>query len=434
MRYPRILFRIWYSTTYTVLFIILLGLTAVAPTDHVYQAFRRKELENIFIVAGVYILTIVIAIFIYASRLYTNRIVLAAIPKSYIPIEPGEVGKNVRRIIVKNLKRSATIAWDSRPRDTKPELGAAGGTNPPTRENSGPLNFRKRSQFFETTVIPIDPDSPPWGHIAHPGWSSPSLEDLPNLQFRPIIMELPNLIEAKAVSLAPPNPIFETLRPELQDIEPTPDARIVELLQRSITTGLREYLAQLSSVGLINPPHLGAQFLAEYEYARFSTFPLTEEQFRSLMAVFARILSGMVELDPEFVDQVQSAGIDSEETSIVPLSVSSRSSNSNGSAIRYRTPTLASVHFETRTQPHNLHRSQSGPSGLRTPSSQRTPIPRTPSMISLGSVKRHPSAHSTSSGLASSSSSSLRSAQSVIRLTPNPRPGDLPYQFDFSGS
>lgn len=68
-------------------------------------------------IGGVYVLTALLAIFIYTSRLYTNRTVLAAVGKSWIPVEDGEVGRSIRKMIVKALERSALIAWEGRPRD-----------------------------------------------------------------------------------------------------------------------------------------------------------------------------------------------------------------------------------------------------------------------------------------------------------------------------
>ena len=120
MRVPSIpFFRIWYSTTYTVIFGILLVLLAVTPADTIYQSFASRELQKIFVIGGVYVLTILIILLIYSTRLYTNRTVLQAIPKPYLPIEDGEVGKMVRRMIVKKLRRSAVIAWDSMPAAAK---------------------------------------------------------------------------------------------------------------------------------------------------------------------------------------------------------------------------------------------------------------------------------------------------------------------------
>lgn len=111
MRIP--LFRIWYSTTYTTLLIILLLLLAVSPGDMIYQSVKSREIQKIFVIGGVYLLTSLIVLLVYSTRIYTNRTVLGAIPKGYVPVEDGEIGRLVRKMIVKQLKRSAVIAWST---------------------------------------------------------------------------------------------------------------------------------------------------------------------------------------------------------------------------------------------------------------------------------------------------------------------------------
>ena len=46
------LFRIWYSTTYTVLFFILLILLAVSPADTIYQSVTTRTYQKLFVVGG----------------------------------------------------------------------------------------------------------------------------------------------------------------------------------------------------------------------------------------------------------------------------------------------------------------------------------------------------------------------------------------------
>jgi hypothetical protein len=103
MRIP--LFRIWYSTTYTTILLLLLLILAVTPADTIYQSVRSDELQKLFVIGGVYLLTFLIVILIYSTRVYTNRTVLSAIPKPYVPVEEGEIGKSVRRLIAKELRR-----------------------------------------------------------------------------------------------------------------------------------------------------------------------------------------------------------------------------------------------------------------------------------------------------------------------------------------
>ncbi|CBX94377.1 hypothetical protein IAQ61_009916 [Plenodomus lingam] len=360
MRIP--LFRIWYSTTYTTLLVLTLLLLCVSPGDTIYQSIRTSEIQKLFVIGGVYLLTGIIVLLIYSTRIYTNRTVLAAIPKGYLPVEEGEVGTGVRRMIVRHLRRSAVVAWDSRPRDVRGEFGQieeeesdAEGVQRLYSEESNKEKAKEKKakskghhRAPEATVLHIDPKSPPWGHISHPGWASPASPDLPNLQYWSVICELPNLIEAKAVSLAPPDPALEyyDMQQYPANAPPLPDAQIVTLLQRPRAMGLREYLARLSSFGLLNPPSLGPAFLAQYESARFSCNSLTEPEFRSLMAIFADILNGMTQLDPDVVEEARAQSLASDTRSLAPTessldsSRSSSNSRSSNSHMPYRTPQL----------------------------------------------------------------------------------------------
>ena len=304
-------FRIFYSTTYTILFAILIILLAVSPGEIIYQCVRGKSLQEPIVIGGVYLVTAIIAIFVYASRLYTFRSVLSAIPKTYIPIEQGEVGKSVRRMIANALERSQLIAWDSRPRDVRPEQQQEQQQTgkklhhhrPGTAERT--LSNFKRKSHLKDTVIPISPSAPPWGIVAHPGWSSPATDDLPELQFSNVLAELPNLIEAKAVSLAPNSTDTTFINGGNFGDVPFPDSNMVALLQRSTAMDLRTYLSHLSGLGFIEPLALGAQFLALYEYARFSSESLTEQQFRRLMQLFTEILTCMDNVDPQVLLDLQ---------------------------------------------------------------------------------------------------------------------------------
>lgn len=287
-------FRIFYSTTLTILTLLLAGLLLITPSEQVWQSFRNKQILNIFFITGSHLLTLIVAIVIYASRLFANRKALAAIPKSWSPIEKADVEKPVRRIVRENLKRSALIAFEVHPRnlqdDTTPMArgGAAHEENP----DGDAALLQARNDSVDDLPLPI------WGKISHAGWSSPSSPDLPNLHYAPVIMELSHLIEAKAVSLAPHDPLFPTPpsspapNQSLQET-PFPDALAVELLQRPATMGLRDYITHLTSLDVIHPPQLGGDFLELYEKARFSANPLEESDFRKLMHVFAEILRGM---------------------------------------------------------------------------------------------------------------------------------------------
>jgi hypothetical protein len=324
-------FRIWYSSAFVTLFFAAFITTIVTPADLVYQNIRNnRNIPNIFSIAGVYVLTIVISLFIWASRIYTNRAILNAIPKAYIPVDAGEVPRRVHRMIVKQWERSAIVAWDSRPRDIREEMQHEEGSD---RHERHAHPFRRRQHFKDKTIIPPEKALAAWGPISHPGWSSPASEDLPNLEYWRVFIEMPNLIEAKAVSIAPPGPTISQNGNLDPNASSAPDARIVALLQRPSAMTLRDYLDRLASFDLINPPHLAEDFLAQYEYARFSTSALTEPDFRALMATFASILTGMGPLDPTVVE----AHLDERDSS----SIFNSSSSSLASEIHHRLSTFS---------------------------------------------------------------------------------------------
>lgn len=356
------LFHIFYTTIFYLLYIALLGLILVTPGDAIHQALQNKQLYNVFVIAAAYFVTAFLAILIYASRIYTTRSVLAAIPRNYIPVEEGDVKEKVRRVVKRGLGRSAGVAWLARPRvqqcgqgtnalclaeeieerrdhgkDERPKLAkrvlrklsrkikkddakkegnkaelsgtaaalakASLGLNPPAFPHCVQVGTKEREgdRKIENPGLAI------WGRISHPGWSSPTSKDLPNLQYQPVIAELPHLVEAKVVALSGPT------------------AENLVMLTRPVSGGLREYLNLLVQVGCLDPDvspldpdgiekedevdgeekvHWRS-WLVDYEYARFSGEAVTEEQFRDLMAGFAKLLrslrdiDGQVELDTE---------------------------------------------------------------------------------------------------------------------------------------
>lgn len=295
-------FRIFYSTTFTILTLLLACLLLITPSEQVWRSFRNKQIFNIFFITGSHLLTLIVAIFIYAGRLFANRKALAAIPKSWSPIEKADVEKPVRRIVGENLKRSALIAFEAHPRnlqdDATPKArgGAAHGEIP----DGDAAQLQAHSGKTDDSPLPI------WGKISHPGWSSPSSPDIPNLHYASVIIELPHLIEAKAVSLAPHDPLFPTPSsspaPNQSTYEtPLPDGLAVELLQRPATMGLRDYITHLTTLDMIHPPQLGGDFLELYEKARFSGNSLEESDFRGLLHIFAEILRGMTVLGMDIV-------------------------------------------------------------------------------------------------------------------------------------
>ncbi|KAI4105624.1 MAG: hypothetical protein LQ345_007218, partial [Seirophora villosa] len=282
-----------------VLAVVTAVLLLLTPGNLVYEAFRYRRITSIFIVASVYVLTLVVAVLLYASRLYTNRRALVHIPKDWSPLKEGDVEKKVRKLVADKLEEVTVIAYKSRPRDLSKDnqQGAPDDRGGPQQDNVQVI----RPGALESERPPEG--IPPWGIISHPGWSAPSSSDLPNLEFNPVIHELANLIEAKAVSLAPPDPLYD---PTIDASDPPlPDALVVELLQRPATMGLRGYIAHLDALGMIDRPELLPPFLTLYERARFSGNPLSEKDFRHLMAMFADILRGLKELDAEVIAQLR---------------------------------------------------------------------------------------------------------------------------------
>ncbi|KAJ6160994.1 hypothetical protein N7470_004390 [Penicillium chermesinum] len=268
--------RIWNSSVFFFFALILLCLILLTPADAIYQCYETSRLTNIFFITGAYVITFVLAALIYATRIYTNRSTLAGIPKAWIPVEKEDVNKSVRRLVMEGLARSAVISYQARPRDTSKE----------------------KDRFPNYQDLLVDPEHPPWGPIEHPGWSSPASPDLPDLPYRTVIQELPVLIEAKAVSLAPADALHTPILHQLDTPGDTgvPDTRVVDILRRPNSMGLRQYIGHLASLGAIDPPELGADFLALYERARFSSHQLHESDFRELMHLFAEILRGMTSL------------------------------------------------------------------------------------------------------------------------------------------
>jgi hypothetical protein len=367
-------FRIFYSTTYTTLFLITLVILAITPGTMLWTSIRSEAFQYVFMIGGTYVLTALIAIFIYSSRLYTNRSVMAGVGKAYIPVEDGEVGRNVRKMIAAQLERSAVVAWESRPRDTMGEIVRA--------EKEGWLTDGDHvtggfdiEQWTVGSAIVIDPAKAPWGEIHHAGWTAPAhakSETVGNLQFATVIAELPHLIEARAVSLAPPDPNAE---PGFfnENEAPLVDQVVMETLRRQKTMGLREYLTQLSYLGLINPPSVGHDFLAMYEKVRFSGRPCPEKEFNTLMAVFAQLLEGIGELRPEITAEIRAQAGSDDSFSTLDADMSSLAPSETAGSV---------LHFATPDPP----RSESDSSSARSPVTARTAFSRaaTPYMQESG--------------------------------------------------
>ena len=427
-----LLFRIFYSTAFTVVFLIVLALVVLTPTDAVYQAWNNNRRRwDVGVITGCYILTALLAILIYASRHYTNRSILQGIPKSHIPIEKEDLpGKLTRKEIADGLERNAIIAYKARPRfdeaqDDSPIASAriSAITQPDT----------KKDQRQQT-----------WEHIAHPGWSSPASPDLPNLHYDTVIAELPDLIEAKAVSLAPINPLL-TPQP---DESPLPDERVVEVLQRPLNMGLRDYVSYLNTLDLINPQTLGADFLSLYERARFSTKPLDEPSFRRLMSIFASILRGMAKLNPDLLAKLQDVDLDQDNpppgwrtpAAWSPNSASTFSIDDTGSIRHHHPPrrvsedSVPSLPTDHDEDAHSLYTPQ--PRAASSSNSNKRSHTRSGTALKSATAPPISSRHSlrhARSNVSVVSRSSTRSGGSVIRLTEARSRSDLPYAIDIPG-
>jgi hypothetical protein len=385
------------SSSLFFLFLVCFCLILLTPADAIYQCWVTNRLTDIFFIAGAYVITFILAILIYVTRLYTNRTALAGIPKAWIPIEKEDVNKSVRRMVMEGLARSAVISYQARPRDTSDE----------------------GDRFLNHKDLLVDSDHPPWGSVEHPGWSSPASPDLPNLPYRTVIQELPNLIEAKAVSIAPADEAFSNAA------DPFPDTRVVEALQRPASMGLRQYIRHLTNLGVITSPDLGVDFLALYERARFSSHQLHEAEFRDLMHLFAEILRGITSLAPPVLEGIRdSASYHRADTeSVIGPSDEEGETDTvdhfgyGGTLTPMRSnslrPSNAST-WETQSGYDTAPAAQSPDSRLSVGrgSSRGPPVMRTPSTQSLWRVQ---SGQSDSSG------------GSVIRLAPTQNPSDLPY-------
>lgn len=355
-------FRIFYSTTYTTIYIITLCILAITPASLIWTTIQHRTYQYIIMIGGTYVLVIICAIFVYSSRLYTNRTVLAGVGKSYVPVEEGEVGKSVRKMIVKQLERSAIVAWEGRPRDLYGEILRAEQQGVLPAEDEAGLG---RDDYTLGREIAVDPANPPWGRILHKGWSSPAQTDdneMPNLQFAVVVKELPNLIEARAVSLAPADPLSTP-----KDGAVIADPIVADVLKRPETMSTRDYLTQLALLGLVNSD-AGSRFLAQYEQARFGGVPISEVDFRNLMDAFALLLAGMTELDAAIIEQIrlQSERAHLLETDDKPSLASSTSQPDVSSVI---SPVTARTNLMSRDTTPYLH-------------------PETPSMDSFSSVIR----------------------------------------------
>jgi len=246
------LFHFFYSTSFTVLFLLLAILVLITPADTIVQALiRNVRINNVFIVAGCYVLTALIALIIYISRIYSVRRLMADIPKFYAPVKKVYLRARVHKAVTANLSRSAVISVQSRPKE--------GGEGV-------------------------------WGEIKHPGWSG-GTGQLPNVQYLSVVKELPNLLEIEALSLCAP----ESSRGGLRTPTPSGFEGITvpdqEVVRRQPHMSFRAYLNQLAAVGYVRQD-VADLFMARYERARFRNQGegIEEREFMELMHIFAGLL------------------------------------------------------------------------------------------------------------------------------------------------
>ncbi|EHK26622.1 uncharacterized protein TRIVIDRAFT_50061 [Trichoderma virens Gv29-8] len=299
MAHHSLFLRILYRSIYLFLYVVLCGLLLITPGDAIQRSVENKQWYNIWIIASGYVVTVFIVAFIYIVRLYVNRTVLASIPKSWVPVDKGDVKEAVYKMVGAGLSKSSAIAYAARPRVDEEMMG----DDRDEYEDEDEARTRARLMSWNEHALdrdeptPMPPHRPVWGVIEHCGWASPNSPDLANLQYNDVINEFPNLIEAQALRLAPPDPASQSNPPML-------DPEAAELLQRLPSMSLRDYFAHLTSLGVAVMDETVAEFLSKYEAARFSTKPICNAGFRELMDLFAEILRSIQPLDPVVLDHI----------------------------------------------------------------------------------------------------------------------------------
>lgn len=490
---PRAIFRFIYGSSYFILCVVTAALLLITPGDAIFKAYQNKQQYNIWILVAALAFTVVIISFIYTLRLYNNKTILASIPKAWVPIEKGDLPKRVYEMITAGLDRSAAITFEARPRvvQSRPEVRQLKvGTTPaeddrtPTSSSHGVQekqdegageeaqgggeDSREMSNDYQLVKLrdrksvemelggPLPPRPPIWGDIEHGGWASPESPDLPNLQYITVVSELPHLLEAKALTHAPPDPAAAAGGGGGGGGAPTLDPDAVALLELPPSMGLRGYLTHLSDLGVVPMDSTTTEFLSLYEHARFSTRAISATQFRDLMHLFSEVLHNMGPLDPAVLESVyDNHDDDSHAAGIGPYYTADGANTPTGSdmgnddASSFATgPVTAPVtpsHALTGN-PRGLRRqTSSSPDTAR--SVERGAISRTPTATgSIRRIRRQPTWHhqqqkqkqpyhaSSQASLRTAASSSGGSAASVIRLAGPMDATDLPYVLTLTDS
>lgn len=444
-RTRELLFKVFYSSSFTAVFILLIAVVGVAPADKLYESYRRRRIVDIIIIAAAWVLTALIAAFLYGTRLYTNRSILRDIPKTFLPIEKEDLpGKNVHRLIQETFARSATVAYHAKPRSRRIEVELDGAG-----ERMLILTKQIKTHHHQHTLTPDERLllEPQWGDVAHPGWQSPASPEMPNLEYARVADELIDLIEAKAVSMASD-----------EDGTVSPDPRVLDVLARPGDCGMRRYLAQLAEIGVLPDAELTDEFLSTYEFSRYSGKPLSETEFQSMMRLFAELLRTMTrpELDllefsdGEEVGEYDQMGLPAIRTR--SMSGSNKSALSASSVVRNApprrvsedsVPSVSTASFErgapstftAYTAPQSVSRSQNR---AQHASESRPRYNRQGTSRSRPSLRQTQSSSSFKSVATSRSSRSAGTQGSVIRLVAEDAANrdvgtSLPYEINVNG-
>ncbi|KAF4125885.1 Thermatolerance membrane protein Dlt1 [Geosmithia morbida] len=412
--------RFAYTSLYFILLMMLAGLTLITPGNIIERSIVSRQVYNIWILLGSYAVTIVLVAVFYSTRLYVNKTVLAGIPKPWVPIQAGDVNKTVHLEIVSGLDRSAAIAYESRPRVTVATVGD-GGDN----DNDDGMAPLARDLGVSPKI-----QSAMWSSIEHEGWASPASADFPSLQYMTVLAELPNLIEAKALTLAPPASAAT---------DASVAATAAHFLQRPIHLSLRGYLDHLCSLGVVAEHHSPAEFLEQYEYARFSTRPISSTRFRRLMHLLAELLGAMQPLDLAALE-----GSDAHSTTTgtrSTLSRTSTTSSSSSSILQRPPPSLHATSWATapstprgRRPARNGSIDSSGGNTIAFPAQGQAHHLYSHQGTHQGLAKQQQQQQYASSSSSSSTRSAARSQMSVIRLATVDDDERLPYVLNLERS
>ncbi|KAK7206357.1 hypothetical protein BZA70DRAFT_288734 [Myxozyma melibiosi] len=147
-----------YRFSLTVLIFFTGGFVIVTPADLISQSYRNKQIYNESIVAATYVAVGIVSLVICLLRLYAVRLMLADIPKYYVP------GRH-------ELPKNCALAIES-------ELA--------------------RCQMIKKKLAPTE-------NVYHPGLPPPSQAgvDFPQVPYLEVLMESVKLLEEKARGLHP---------------------------------------------------------------------------------------------------------------------------------------------------------------------------------------------------------------------------------------